>query len=747
MAPLIEGELFAEVQPTSGTRAINERSLLRTQDGHCVVLVSGMILAQYATADRMAEAHAIISLVDQGWANQVEVAQAFGCSTRTVRRHQRRFEESGLAGLGQGAGYPRGRARLAGWRERLVQRLKSQGHAQREIARRIGVTENAVRKVLRRLGWKTAPPMQAELPLRTDKTAHPNLSALAQGSSPSCLGKDPPRVLASVDNDPSNRWGDRLLARLGLLNDAPPLFGAAPGVPRAGVLLAIPVLVASGVFESAQKIYGSLGPAFYGLRTSLLTLLLMALWRIKRPESLKEYSPPDLGRVLGLDRAPEVKTLRRKLARLAGAQRAADFGQALAQQRVASRGKAMGFLYVDGHVRVYHGKHPLPKTHVARMRISLPATSDYWVNDSSGDPLLVLTAQANASLIRMLPGLLSQVRALVGQRRVTVVFDRGGWSPKLFQHILDAGFDLLTYRKGPYRRVRRRYFQRCRTRAEGMIITYVLADQEVRLRQGKLRLRQVTRLMDNGHQTPILTSRRDLPAAQVAYRMFERWRQENFFKYLREEYALDALAQYATEPDDPSRLMFNPAKTALDAQVRQAWAQLDRLQAEYGLEALTHPKPHRRTLRGFEAAHGKLSQQIWVTWQRLLQLKKRRAAVPRLVPVQSVFKEPVVKLAPERKHLTNLIKMVAYQAESDLVRLVVPHYSRAAEEGRTLIQTALASAADLRITKTDLHVTLAPQSSAHRTKAIAELCEKLNQTNTLFPGSALRLHLGIRRSV
>ena len=98
------------------------------------------------------------------------------------------------------------------------------------------------------------------------------------------------------------------------------------------------------------------------------------------PEGLKEYSPQDLGRVLGLDRAPEVKTLRRKLARLATVGRAAQFGQALAQQRVALRGEALGFLYTDGHVRVYHGQHTLPKAHVARMRISLPATSDYWVN-------------------------------------------------------------------------------------------------------------------------------------------------------------------------------------------------------------------------------------------------------------------------------------------------------------------------------------------------------------------------------
>ena len=376
------------------------------------------------------------------------------------------------------------------------------------------------------------------------------------------------------------------MARLGLLDDAAPLFGAGNAIPRAGVLLALPALVAAGVFECAHKIYGSLGPSFYGLRTSLLTLLLMALWRIKRPEALKEHSPVDLGRVLGLDRAPEVKTLRRKLARLAACQRAAEFGRALAQRRVAQRAATVGFLYVDGHVRVYHGEHRLPKAHVARMRLSMPATSDYWVNDKAGDPLFVVTAEANAGLVKMLPGILEQVRVLVGKRRVTVVFDRGGYSPKLFQQILSAGFDLLTYRKGRYPRIPRKCFRKHRTRQEGRWITYMLADQEVRLLKGKLRLRQVTRRMDNGHQTPILTSRRDLPAAPVAFHMFGRWRQENFFKYLREEYALDALAEHAVEPDDPTREVPNPAWAAVDAKLRQAQAHLDRLQAEYGLDKL-----------------------------------------------------------------------------------------------------------------------------------------------------------------
>ncbi len=106
--------------------------------------------------------------------------------------------------------------------------------------------------------------------------------------------------------------------------------------------------------------------------------------------------------------------------------------------------------------------------------------------------------------------------------------------------------------------------------------------------------------------------------------------------------------------------------------------------------------------------------------------------------------EPVVKLALERNHLTNLIKMLAYQAESDLLRLVAPHYRRAGQEGRTLLQSALASAADLQVTETELRVILAPQSSPHRTRAVAALCDQLNHTKTLFPGSRLRLHYAIR---
>jgi hypothetical protein len=235
----------------------------------------------------------------------------------------------------------------------------------------------------------------------------------------------------------------------------------------------------------------------------------------------------------------------------------------------------MGFLYVDGHVRAYHGQRPIAsKAYVARRHLAMPASTDYWINDRSGEPLFVITGEVNAALTKAFPRLLREVRDVIGERRVTIVFDRGGWSPKLFNTIIKDGFDVLTYRVGRCRRIHERRFIRRRAEFDGCWVDYLLHDQPVRFLKGKLRLRQVTRLCDNGHQTQVITSRWDLRDVEVAYRMFERWRQENFFKYMREEFLLDALIDYQIEPEDPTRTIPNPERRALDKEIQAARADL-----------------------------------------------------------------------------------------------------------------------------------------------------------------------------
>lgn len=705
--------------------------MLRREGRVRVVSVAGLPMHQWAEGDVAAEVYAKVSLVRCGYADQNEVAKAFGGSTRTLRRQERLYERLGIEGLGRSRGRPVGTAGLADAWVHTAKVLQKQGLAMRTIAERLQVSVGAVSK------WLNHSEQSA---VRTASVKEPTQrQALAGRSAPSSKASVP-TASGYAFGDPLDRVLDRVLARVGMLQDAEPVFVSGDRLPQAGVLLAVPALVQSGIFSVAEEVYGSIGPAFYGLRTTMMTLLIMALLRIKRPEGLKEHLPTGLGRILGLDRAPEVKTLRRKLNRLAEAGKVAIFGLKLSEKRVARRGRMLGFLYVDGHVRVYHGKRKLAKAYATRMRLALPATTDYWVNDQTGDPVFVMTAELNAALTAILPKLLEEIRRLVGKRRVTIVFDRGGWSPKLFVKILALGFDFLTYRKGPWTEIPESQFETVARRIDGRQVSYALNDRNIRLLQGRLRLRQITRLNASGHQTPIVTSRRDLSALKLAYRMFERWRQENFFKHQREEYALDALVDYQSEPENPQASVRNPDRRAFDQKLAALRLQLKRLQVHYGQTALASRPPKTAPAGSPKRILRRLIRRLQ---ERVQCLKEKRRPIPARVLVKDLPGDPLLRLSRERQHLTQCLKMVAYQAESDLLALVRPRYARADQEGRTLITSALQSAADLQVGKDRLTVTLAPLSSAHRSQAIRVLCATLNKMDVCFPGTSLRLRYAV----
>src|SRR5262252_7764379 len=672
----------------SNTVVINARCSLRVEADQRVIVVAGLPVHHYRAEDAVAEAYAMVFLVASGFAQQTDVARAFARSVRSVRRYQRRYAQGGMTALGREEGWRRGRRRISDKRLRAIELLKSQGMSNRAIAHRLGVTEKAIRKLVG--PSKPAESAQLALPAITTEAEKPAASGVPSATpsgedgdamesaeetvtAPEAVNDDEP-VPMSLDRDASDRTLDRQLACLGLLDDAAPLFREGSSVPGAGVLLALPCLVASGLFQISRKLYGETGPAFYGLRTTLLTLLLMALLRIKRPEQLKERDPAAFGRLLGLDRAPEVKTLRRRLTRLAAQHCAEPLGAELARRRVDQRGHLMGFLYIDGHVRAYHGQRAITaNAYVARRHLAMPACTDYWINDSCGDPLLVITGEVDAALTKAMPRLLREVREVVGERRVTIVFDRGGWSPKLFAAMIKDGFDVLTYRKGRCRRINERRFIRRRAKFDGRLVDYLLHDEPVRFLKGRLRLRQVTRLCDDGHQIQVITSRWDLRDIEVAYRMFDRWRQENFFKYMREEFLLDALVDYQIEPEDPTRTIPNPERRALDREIRAARADVARLEQELGAAAASNAERRRPTMRGFKIAHGKVGKQLRKARVRVSQVFDQRRGVPKRVEVRELNERAVVKLATERKHLTDIIKMVAYRAESDLIVLVRPH--------------------------------------------------------------------------
>jgi transposase len=697
------------LDPGGSVRVSEGVSFFEDETGCGSLFVWGMAAWSWKSGDEVARRLAAVQLVETRAATQRQVAEAFGVNENTVLRWRGEYASGGAIGLVSDRPGPKTPSKLTDAKRAEIASLRGANLSVREIAERVGVSFNSVARALRSQ-TRDEQSTRSDVP---DDAGEVALEPLAL---------------------PAARHQERVAARFGLIDQAPPVICEGSSLPLAGALLILPGLAATGLLETASRVYGTRRRAFYGITSLILSIVFCCLLGEPRAEGLTRIDPLDLGRLLGLDRAPEVRTLRRRTEELATKGRSAYLIEDLARHHLAAHEQAAGIFYVDGHVRAYHGGRELPKAHVARIRLAMPAELDTWVADANGDGLLVWSAPPGASLVAELRLVVAKVRDLVGEKsRPTICFDRGGWSPGLFKELKSKGFEILTYRKGPVSQEPRTAFA-CFgfTDEHGQLHDYLLADRKVSIGydSGRRRFacRQITRLDEaTGHQTQILTTRHDDDPATIAHMMFSRWRQENFFRYMRAHYGLDALDSYRADDDDPERAVKNPDRIEADRALSEARRSLKEAQATEGRASLNGECPSREILDAFANAT-----------EEVERLDRSRRAIPAKAKLAEVHPD-AKRLIGERKRIFDAIRMATYNAESSLARLLTPHYARAEDEAKTLLREAFKSPADLRVVGNELHVTIAAMSSRRRTRAIDGLCQELNATRTTYPGTKLTL--------
>jgi hypothetical protein len=89
-----------------GTVLVNDRVSFQTEGQQRVILVCGMFFSHYSVDDPAAEAYAMVTLFESGYADQNDIARCFGYSTRTLRRYQQRLQAGGLRALARLPGRP-----------------------------------------------------------------------------------------------------------------------------------------------------------------------------------------------------------------------------------------------------------------------------------------------------------------------------------------------------------------------------------------------------------------------------------------------------------------------------------------------------------------------------------------------------------------------------------------------------------------------------------------------------------------
>jgi hypothetical protein len=550
----------------------------------------------------------------------------------------------------------------------------------------------------------------------------------------------------------TTRFVERSLCPLGKGVQAQPEFEKSKALCGAGILFMLPSLLAQGLLK-AKEVFRLPSSHYYGLESVVLTLAFMALARIKNPEQLKQCKPGEIGRLIGLDRIPEVRCLREKIKFISEQQRSVHFNNLLIDQWYRDdKQDDTGFLYVDGHVRIYYGyKANLPSKFISRQKLCLSATSEFWVNDAKGMPVMMVMGELSEKLQtviehQIIPRLIEAklISADIENQegpQCTLVFDREAYEPAFFKRLWERyRIAIITYRKNVKDQWNEERFEGIDVQVLNHTINMDLCEQETEL--GGYWMREIRRLSDSGHQTAVITTHPYLETKQVAGRMFARWSQENFFRYLIQDYDFDKMISFGVETIDMEKTVVNPQYRKATYQLKKLREKKQRIESKfYPLveEAIDSELEILPRITDKQMQYKQMLDQ-YNREEKLLDMERKKIQ-PRIKLSQMPEEKRYNKLKTESKIFMNVIKMICYRAESAVASLLSPYFANADKEKRMVVKQIIQANADVipDYENNTLTVVLYSLSANRYNQAAAELANLLNQTETIFPCTELRM--------
>jgi len=735
-----------------GATQVNTLVSIVREDGQWTYFVGVMPVFTHREDDRRSFRMFTAQLVCQGTCRVTEIVQNFGVSKQSVLRSEEKFRKQGVEGF-FAPRRGRGPTVMTDKATATAQELLQRGSSRKEVAAELGIKYDTLRKAINQ-GRLLEPPRAAD--------AEPIVAALDRGENEASDKSDrsvEDAAAADALGTACTRPAERVAAALGLLPGAPTRFEACRDVTFGGVLCALPALAQNGLFSHLDACFGSLGG--YYTTVQVVTLLAdMALCRIKTVEQLQYHPPGELGKLLGLDRVPEVRCLRQKLERLSAEDAAARWAGLLSRDWMEAAPDLAGTLYVDGHVRLYHGqKTELPRRYVARQRLCLRGTTDYWVNDALGQPFFAVQRPVDQGMLEALssdivPRLLKDVPHQPTQEeldhdpyrsRFVIVFDREAYSPGFFKQMWQMHrIACITYHKFPKDDWPEGEFTETSLQMpNGEKVSLNLAERGswIGSRKEGLWVREIRKLTDSGHQVSLISSAYSQGGMGDAAYLFARWSQENFFRYAMEHFAIDLLAEYRTEAiPGTNRPVVNPAWRKLESRRRSLKSKLTQRQSRYAALTL-HPEANEAKLEKWEKEKAGLLEEIEQLEHELEEVKQQQKETPdhlawEALPEEAKFQ----RLAPGRKQLLDTVKMIAYRAETAMAAIVRGELARE-DDARSLLRDLFRSEADLLPDREagTLHVRVHGMSNPRSNRAIQYLLNELNDAAMNYPGTNLRL--------
>ncbi len=528
---------------------------------------------------------------------------------------------------------------------------------------------------------------------------------------------------------------------------------------HAGVLLALPSLISQGLLKYEDRFI--LENGYYPTSSIFISLAILALLRIKTLSGVDRLPSGELGRLIGLDRIPEVKTLRARVAQFSEITNITDWELDLSKDWMEDSPELSAVLYLDGHVKLYYGKEKAPpKRFVSRMRLSLSGTTDYWVNDALGQPFFVINKTISKGLISTIKEdfLDKFIQDVPNQptdnelqddkqkSRFMLVFDREGYSPDFFYDLWQMRIAISTYKKNATDKWDEDEFSEHTGKLPfGTEKKIALAERGVLLQnkgsKKKIWAREIRKQSKTGHQTSIITTNYSLPIILIGLYMFARWSQENFFKYMMHDFGIDTLVSYFKEKISDTSVLVNPAHRALENLRKKLTSKLNRIRAKFSKLVLADIPIEKNKLEKYLTQKEELKTEIEQFEEEIEKVKEQKKSVPYKIPYGDLPEnEKFNKVINQRKHFLDTVKLIAYRAETALSNSI-KEYMAHSDESRLLLKQIYKTDANLEVDKENKKLVVEIHRLAHwkDDKVLEQLCNQMNQTETKFPETNLVL--------
>src|SRR5258708_3733435 len=533
-------------------------------DGTTWILAGSVVLACYPSGDAGLRNVTVAVCRQLGFGGRA-VAAVMGLTENYVATLHNRALREGTAGRVGAQGRPR---KLAGNAWEQAARWRAEGASDGRIAGRRGVAEA---RVSRRVGpaavRQQLPDGEPAVPGRQDGGREAGPAPPAPSSQPAAGPGSP----AGAEPAPA---GELVPVPAGDLAARPAGEPAAPS-RYAGAMLAHAYLDRIGA-EAILAAALPPGPArarYDDLALLTATSLAFALG-VSSAEGTKHLIPAQAGLLAGIGRLPGLRTLRPRLASIAGRCDPLALQRQLGAAMLAADAPALHVYYVDDHFVPYEGARPVPKGWNTKRRHAQPGRAGTVVTDYHGRAVCFADG-GPSGLSAPLPPALAQLRRVLGaDAKILLGFDRGGSSPVTFGAVRDARADWITWRRAPLAPVTaapRRYWAGGRSGKPAEVL--LLADETAEIKDYG-QARQITLLEDDAPVLQVLTSDATAPAAALLAWLRSRWREENLFKYLEAHYGIHWLTDYHADLEDDDHLTGNPMRKAARARLREAEAAL-----------------------------------------------------------------------------------------------------------------------------------------------------------------------------